>query len=128
MHHSSPHKRDWQNKNNEPHAFIFDTCKDSKKTRTFSFGLLHAMDESKNKHQVFVKLPQGKTVVFSVNVSATTLLSLKQGLEKKCGIPINSQKLYLLTKLLDDNTKTLSDYGVCDNSTLLLNISLGSSS
>ena len=74
--------------------------------------------------QIFVKSPSGKTLLLNVE-SSYDIESIKYEIEIKEGIPSNIQRLLHSKEL--ENTKTLSDYNIQNESTLQLLLSLKSS-
>lgn len=72
--------------------------------------------------QIFIKTLQGRTITLDVDPN-DTIQSLKQKIESKENIPVQEQRLIYSGKQLND-TFTLSDYNVQDQSTLHLMLRL----
>lgn len=68
--------------------------------------------------QIFVKKPDGKTIVVPIE-ETDTVETVKERIQEKSSIPVEQQKLRLGQKELTD-TKTLKEYGIRKGTTVNL--------
>jgi len=82
-----------------------------------------AMSVSSLSMQIYVSLPNGQTITLDVE-PADTIDNVKAKIQDQVGYPPEIQMLYFNSELLVDN-KTLSDYNIEKNSTLILHFPQG---
>ena len=75
--------------------------------------------------QIFIKTLNGNSITINVN-STDTIISIKNKIREKEGVPIEIQRLTYNKNLI--NEKTLSDYNIQNGSNILLLLSLKSNS
>ena len=75
--------------------------------------------------QIFIKTLNGNSIIINVN-STDTIISIKNKIREKEGVPIEIQRLTYNKNLI--NEKTLSDYNIQNGSNILLLLSLKSNS
>ena len=75
--------------------------------------------------QIFIKTLNGNSITINVN-STDTIISIKNKIREKEGVPIEIQRLTYNKNLI--NEKTLSDYNIQNESNLLLLLPLKSNS
>ncbi len=75
--------------------------------------------------QIFIKTLNGNSIIINVN-STDTIISIKNKIREKEGVPIEIQRLTYNKNLI--NEKTLSDYNIQNESNLLLLLPLKSNS
>ena len=75
--------------------------------------------------QIFIKTLNGNSITINVN-STDTIISIKNKIREKEGVPIEIQRLTYNKYLI--NEKTLSDYNIQNESNLLLLLPLKSNS
>ena len=73
--------------------------------------------------QIYISLPNGQTITLDVE-PADTIDNVKAKIQDQVGYPPEIQMLYFNSELLVDN-KTLSDYNIEKNSTLILHFPQG---
>ena len=67
---------------------------------------------------IFVRMLTGKAIPLMVRAS-DTIETIKDKIETVDGIPPNQQRIIFARKQLEDR-RTVSDYGICDGSTIHL--------
>ena len=75
--------------------------------------------------QIFIKTLNGNSIIINVN-STDTIISIKNKIREKEGVPVEIQRLTYNKNLI--NEKTLSDYNIQNESNLLLLLPLKSNS
>ena len=75
--------------------------------------------------QIFIKTLNGNSITINVN-STDTIISIKNKIREKEGVPIEIQRLTYNKNLI--NEKTLADYNIQNESNLLLLLPLKSNS
>ncbi len=70
--------------------------------------------------QVFVKTLTGKTITLNVDIALTTIWDIKCMIQNKEGIPPDQGVLVFAGNRLDDDGRTLQEYGIHQESTLHL--------
>ncbi len=69
--------------------------------------------------QIFIKTLTGKSILLNVNID-DKILYVKQLIEQKEDVKVESQRLVLAGKQLEDHNKSLKDYNVQKESTIHL--------
>ena len=69
---------------------------------------------------LYIKRESGSTFIIEAQ-SADTIKKVKDYIQDKVGIPLDQQRLIRTGKLLEDN-KSLTDYGIKNNSTIHLGL------
>lgn len=104
--------------------FIYTGEKPADKRYSLNFDRARAFLGMDFAFQIFVKNLIGATLTFWVN-SSDTVLSLKQQIQGKEGIPPDQQRLIFSGKQFWEDEETLADYEVLPESTIHLVLRIG---
>jgi len=94
-------------------ALNFDFQKNKKKI------LSELQSEGKDKVEIFVKTLTGKTISLKVNLN-DTVLQLKDLISQKEGVPYDQQRLIHAACIQMEDERTLLDYNIQQNSTVMM--------